>query len=177
MANLEVALDARRMNPDIRVVRMRTGLVFKAGAAASVTRRFLGPWVPNPLLRKGLIPMIPRNERLAGQAMHAEDAGHAYHLAISGDVRGAFNVAAEPVLNPEVLARVLRARPVGVSARLLRGAAAAAHHARVIRADPGWIRTLGTAVTEGHIQLWSADPEAQASLAQRRAQTGFMKTA
>jgi UDP-glucose 4-epimerase len=131
--------DLEAEHPRIRVVRMRTGLVFKAGAAASVTRRFLGPWVPNALIRRGLIPLVPRNDRLAGQAMHADDAGRAYHLAVTGDVRGPFNVAAEPVLDPQGLAGVLRARPIGVSSRLLRAAAAGAHRLRVIRADPGWV--------------------------------------
>ena len=58
--------------------------------------------------------------RLRFQAVHADDVADAYRRAIVGDARGAFNVAAEPVLDGEALGRLLGARPVPVPARALR---------------------------------------------------------
>ena len=55
--------------------------------------------------------------------MHSLDVGEAYRLAATSDVRGAFNVAAEPVIDPEVLGEVLGAR------RVPRAAAGPAHGA------------------------------------------------
>ena len=48
---------------------------------------------------------MPRHPRLRFQAVHADDVADAYRRAIVGDARGAFNVAAEPVLDGEALGR------------------------------------------------------------------------
>jgi nucleoside-diphosphate-sugar epimerase len=54
-------------------------------------------------------------------------------------VRGAFNIAAEPVLDPAELASLLRARRVPVPARALRAAAAVTWHLRLQPTSPGWV--------------------------------------
>ena len=41
--------------PDIRVVRLRPGLIFKRGASSGIRRLFAGPLLPSPLVRRGLI--------------------------------------------------------------------------------------------------------------------------
>ena len=48
----------------------------------------------------------------------------AYRLAAKSDAEGAFNVAAEPVLDPAELGRLLAARPVKVPTGPLRAATA-----------------------------------------------------
>ena len=126
-------------HPDVRVVRLRPGLIFKKEAATEIRRFFAGPLLPGSLLRPSLIPVVPRIERLRFQAVHADDVGQAYRLAATRDVRGAFNVAADPVLDSDTLGRALGARPVPVPARLMRGAAAATWRLRLQPTSPGWI--------------------------------------
>src|SRR2546423_522607 len=78
--------------------------------AAEIRRYFAGPLLPGVLLRRGLIPVVPDVRGLRFQAVHSLDVGDAYRRAIVGDVRGAFNIAAEPVLDPDELADLLGAR-------------------------------------------------------------------
>jgi hypothetical protein len=48
------------------------------------------------------------------QGVHSLDVGEAYHQAVVRDVSGPFNIAADPVLDPDELGRLLGARPVPV---------------------------------------------------------------
>ena len=125
--------------PTIRVVRLRPGLIFQRGAASEIRRLFAGPFLPSRLVHPKWIPIVPRHPRLRFQAVHADDVADAYRRAIVGDARGAFNVAAEPVLDGEALGRLLRARPVPVPAPVLRGGAAAAFHLRLTPTPAGWV--------------------------------------
>src|SRR5918992_3836388 len=96
-----------REQPEIRVVRLRPALIFKREAASEIRRLFAGPFLPSRLVRRGLIPIVPRTPRLCFQAVHSHDVGEAYRLAALGDARGAFNIAAEPVLDSAALADLL----------------------------------------------------------------------
>jgi nucleoside-diphosphate-sugar epimerase len=126
--------------PSVRVVRLRPGLIFKREAAQEIRRYFAGPFVPSPLVRPGLIPVVPDVDRLRFQAVHSLDVGDAYRLAVvRGDASGAYNVAADPVLDPDELARLLGARKVRVSPRLLRRAAALTWRLRWQPAPEGWV--------------------------------------
>jgi nucleoside-diphosphate-sugar epimerase len=139
-AYVERMLDTfRAENPDIRVVRLRPGLIFKKGAASEIRRLFLGPFVPSPLLRKNLIPVVPDIAGLAFQAVHSLDVGEAYRLAALSDVSGAFNIAADPVLTTRRLAEALDAHPVRVSSSLLRQAAGLTWWLRLQPTPPGWL--------------------------------------
>ena len=126
-------------HPDARVVRLRPALTFKRDAAWGIRKVFVGRLLPGPLLRPERIPLVPRHPRLVFQALHARDAAEAYRLALLSDARGAFNVAAEPVLDGEELGRVLGARPVPVPGAVLRGAVAASWRLRLQPTTPGWI--------------------------------------
>jgi len=139
-AEVERLLDAfEREQPDVRVVRLRPGLIFQRGAASEIRRLFAGPFLPSRLVDPRWIALVPRHPRLRFQAVHADDVADAYRRAIVGDARGAFNVAAEPVLDGEALGRLLDARPVPVPGPVLRGAAAAAFHLRLTPTPPGWV--------------------------------------
>ena len=131
--------DVESQAPALRVVRLRPGLVFKSGAASEIRRLFAGPFLPSPLLRPGLIPVVPDHPRLVFQAVHSLDLGDAFRRAIVQDVGGAFNVAADPVIDPAVLAGALGARRVRVPGALLRGAAALTWRARLQPSEPGWV--------------------------------------
>jgi UDP-glucose 4-epimerase len=139
-AEVERLLDRFELErPSVRVVRLRPGLIFKRGAASGIRRLFAGPLLPSPLLRTSLIPVVPNVPRLRFQAVHSLDVGEAYRLAATGDARGAFNIAADPVLDPQELGRLLDARPVPVPAPLLRAAAALTWKLRLQPTPPGWL--------------------------------------
>jgi len=140
-AEVERRLDRFEIEaPEIRVVRMRPGLVFKKEAAEGIRRLFAGPFLPSPLVRTGLINAIPDIPNLRGQIVHSYDVGEAFRVAIVNDeARGAFNLAAEPVLDPDELGRILDARPVPVSAQVARSAARLSWQLRVQPVSEGWL--------------------------------------
>jgi UDP-glucose 4-epimerase len=74
------------------------------------------------------------------RSVHSHDVGEAYRMAVMNDeARGAYNIAAEPVLDPSRLARLLRARKVRVPQGALRGAADLTWRLRLQPAAPSWI--------------------------------------
>jgi nucleoside-diphosphate-sugar epimerase len=128
-----------REHPELRVVRMRPGLIFKAAAATEIRRLFAGPLLPRRLLRPGLIPVVPDVPRLRFQAVHSLDVGEAYRAALVSDAPGAFNLAADPPLGPPELAEILRARQVRLPAGVLRAGAAATYALHLQPSEPGWV--------------------------------------
>jgi len=127
-------------HPRLRVVRLRPGLIFKREAAQEIRRLFAGPLLPSPLLRPGLIPLLPVVDRLVLQVVHGDDVAEAYRLAVTDpSARGAYNVAADPVLGPGELARLLGARPVKVPVKALRAAADLTWRARLQPTPAGWL--------------------------------------
>lgn len=126
-------------HPGVRVVRLRPGLIFKAEAASGIRRLFAGPLLPNFVLHPRVIAVVPALERLRFQGVHSFDVAQAYRLALQRDVRGAFNVAAEPILDPQELGRLFGARPVPVAPRLLRAAVDLSWKLRLQPTPPGWL--------------------------------------
>src|SRR4051812_19324599 len=85
-AAVERILDSfEAVHPEIRVVRLRPGLIFQREAASEIRRLFAGPFLPNWLVRRSLIPIVPRVAGLRFQAVHAHDIGDAYRRAIVDD--------------------------------------------------------------------------------------------
>lgn len=125
--------------PDVRVVRLRPGLIFQRQAASEIRRFFLGSLFVNALARPGRVPIFPTVRGLRFQAVHSDDVASAYTEAVLGDASGAFNIAAEPVLDLAAIAGVLDARPVRVPAAILRPAAHLTWRLRVHPVSPGWI--------------------------------------
>lgn len=123
-------------HPDIRVVRMRPGFLFKRESAAEQRRLFIGPFLPNRLVRPELLPVVPDLPGFRFQVMHTEDAAQAYRLAATREVHGAFNIAADPVLDAELLADMFDARTVSTPVWPIRTALALAWHARLVPASP-----------------------------------------
>jgi UDP-glucose 4-epimerase len=136
-AYLERVLDSFELrNPDIRVVRLRPGFIFKRQAASEQRRLFAGPLLPNRLVRPALIPVVPDLPGLRFQALHTADAAEAYRLAALRPVRGAFNIAADPVVDATVLADCLNARAVRAPVWPLRAALSAGWHLHLLPASP-----------------------------------------
>jgi UDP-glucose 4-epimerase len=124
-------------NPDIRVVRLRPALTFKREAAEGIRRLFFGPLAPVSLVRR--IPLIPHVPGLRFQAVHTDDVAEAYRLAAKGTAHGAFNIAAEPVLETEDIATIVGARKMRINERVLRTGAAATWRLRLQPTPEGWV--------------------------------------
>lgn len=132
-------LERRSASSELRIVRLRPGLIFKSEAASEIRRLFAGPFVPGFLVRKQLIPVIPRVPRLRFQAVHSRDVGEAYRQAVVREVHGAFNVAAEPEIGVDELCGFFGARSLPLPAGALRGAAGLSWKLRLQPTSPGWI--------------------------------------
>ncbi|WP_062987886.1 NAD-dependent epimerase/dehydratase family protein [Nocardia anaemiae] len=124
-AYVERLLDLfEREHPECRVVRMRPAFTFRRESAAQQRRLFAGPLLPNRLVRPNLIPLLPIPRGMRFQAAHSHDIGRAYSRAIVSDVRGPFNLAADPVLDRTQLGRVFHARTVTMPPSVVRAALA-----------------------------------------------------
>lgn len=131
-------------HPDVRVVRLRPAIIFQRSAAEEIRRYFLGPFWPSALVRPGRVPFVPLPPALRFQVLHADDVAEAYRLVLlDPDARGAYNVAAEPVITPRRFARVLGGGtggvPLPLPARALRLAAKVTWLARLQPTPPGWV--------------------------------------
>ena len=146
-AAAERALDeVEAAHPELRVVRLRPALKFKREASSGIRRLFAGPLLPSPLVDPKLLPVLPWPRGLRLQAVHADDAAEAYRLAaVEGSASGAYNVAAEPVLDPATLGPLLGARVVEVPVRPVRAAADLSWRLHAQPTPPGWL-DMGMAV-------------------------------
>ena len=139
-AEVERALDDfAGHHPQIRVVRFRSALILKREAGAQAHRLYGGPLLPRPLVRPGRVPAVPDVPGARIQAVHADDVADAYRRAIVGDVCGAFNLAAEPVLTPASVAAAIGSRRVPVPARLMRAAVQTSWVLRAQPTSPDWL--------------------------------------
>jgi nucleoside-diphosphate-sugar epimerase len=140
-AAAERALDEiSARHPGMRTVRLRPGLIFKAQAAAEIRRYFAGPFLPNPLVHPSLLRVIPRMPRLRVQAVHSHDIAEAYRLAVLDEAaEGAYNVAADPVLDPGTLAEEFGAVQVPLSPRVVRALTTLTWKARLQPTPAGWL--------------------------------------
>jgi nucleoside-diphosphate-sugar epimerase len=139
-AEVERLLDRLQSDrPELRIVRMRPALVFKAQAATEIRRLFAGPLLPGSVLRSSLIPVVPDTARLRFQAVHSLDVGQAFCRAVSSDAVGAFNLAADPPIDAQVLAEIFKARVLRLPARVLRAGAALSYALRLQPSEPGWL--------------------------------------
>jgi len=137
-AYLERFLDAfEPANPAVRVVRMRPAFLFQRESASEQRRIFGGPLVPNAIGRPGLVPLVPDIPGLKFQVCHTDDAADAFRRAVVGDVRGAVNVACDPVVDASVLAGVFGARTVPVPRWPVRAGLVAAWTLRAVPVEPG----------------------------------------
>lgn len=136
-AYLERYLDGfERQYPWIRVVRARPGFLFKREASSEQRRLFAGPLLPGRLVRPGRLPVLPDLPGLRTQVLHTDDAAEAVRAAVTSGVHGPFNLAAAPVIDPEVLAGMFDARVVRMPAGPVRAALAAAWRTHLVPASP-----------------------------------------
>ncbi|MBA8824853.1 nucleoside-diphosphate-sugar epimerase [Saccharopolyspora lacisalsi] len=136
-AYLERYLDAfEPRHPGTRVVRMRPGFIFKRESASQQRRLFAGPFLPNGLVRPELVPVFPDLPGLRVQLVHTADVAEAYRLAVHSSVSGAFNLAADPVVDAARLADFFGSRTARMPVWPVRCAIAAAWNLRLVPASP-----------------------------------------
>jgi len=133
-----------REHPDIAVARLRPGLIFQTDAGSQIGRYFLGPRLAaSPLgriLNRLRLPLLPVPAQFKFQVVHADDIADAYWKVVDQRASGAFNVAADPVFTPELLAGMLGARRIlNVPVGLVRAAVGCTWALRLQATDPGWI--------------------------------------
>lgn len=126
--------------PAISVARLRPALIFQGKAGSEIGRYFLGHLFPRLVPRRPWIPLLPLPDNLIFQAVHADDVAEAYWRVVDQRASGAFNIAAEPVLTPQILARILGARRIlPIPMRLLHTVVDLTWRARVQPTDSGWV--------------------------------------
>lgn len=126
-------------HPEMRIVRLRPGVILQSQAASEIARLFAGPLLPMSFLRPGWIAVVPDVTGLRVQVVHADDVADAYARALDSDARGAFNIAADPVLDAPTLAEALRARTLAAPRSALRLLAALTWRAHLQPTPPGWL--------------------------------------
>jgi UDP-glucose 4-epimerase len=126
-------------HPRVRIVRFRSALILKREAGAQAHRLYGGPLLPRALVRPGRVPAVPDVPGVRIQAVHSADVGDAYRRAVVRDVRGAFNLAAEPVLTPASVAATIASRTVPVPVAVMRAGVRASWSLRLQPTSPDWL--------------------------------------
>jgi hypothetical protein len=123
----------------MRVVRLRPGLVFKREAARRSAACSPGPFLPNPLVRRALVPASrAAAPALPGRATPRTSRRPTARARATGG-SGAYNIAADPPLDARILAEVLGASRVPLPAAVVRSAALATFKLRLQPTEPGWL--------------------------------------
>jgi UDP-glucose 4-epimerase len=128
--------------PDTTLTVARPTLALQPEAGSEIGRYFLGPllfWavqrLPGSMAR--LLPLpLPS---LAVSFVHADDVADALERMLDRRVPGPFNLAAEPLMDADGIARALGTVRIPVPASVLRAALSAAFAAHLIPTEPGWL--------------------------------------
>jgi nucleoside-diphosphate-sugar epimerase len=119
------------------VTRFRPALVMNREAGSELLRNTVPGFVPAAALR--WLPVLPVDRRLVLQVVHVDDVASAIVTALRQRTGGAFNLAAEPPLSRDALARALGARPVHLPSSVLRAVLAVGWWLRLQKVEPGWL--------------------------------------
>jgi nucleoside-diphosphate-sugar epimerase len=132
--------DFAKDNPEIVVARLRPALTFSAGAGSEVGRYFLGRILSRLVPPKPWFPLLALPEELVFQAVHASDVADAYWRVLEHRAEGAFNIAAEPVIDPNALAWTFNARRLlPFPLPVLRAVVEVSWRLRLQATDGGWV--------------------------------------
>jgi UDP-glucose 4-epimerase len=129
-------------HPATTLTVVRPTLVLQPEASSEIGRYFLGPLLygaarllPGPVAH--LLPLpLPR---VTVGFVHADDVADALERMLDRRAPGPFNLAAEPTMDADAIARTLGNVRVPTPAPLLRAALAAAFAARLVPTEPGWL--------------------------------------
>lgn len=125
--------------PGLTVTRVRPGLILQPDAASEITRYFLGPLVPARLLRPALLRFVPLPARVRLQFVHAGDVATAFVAMLHQVPGGAFNLAAEPVLDRDGWRTAFGGVGPPLPLPVARAGANSSWRAHLQPTDPGWV--------------------------------------
>ncbi|GGE99449.1 NAD-dependent epimerase/dehydratase family protein [Mycetocola zhadangensis] len=126
-------------HPSIVVTRFRPGFIFSRDAATEIAGLFVGKLIPLGWLRFFHAPFVPLPPQFVAQVVHSSDVADAFWRALDRRAAGAFNIAAEPVIDGKAVASVLDTRWLPIRLRVARFAAKVTWKLRLQNSDPGWI--------------------------------------
>ena len=127
---------------DLTLTVVRPTLVLQPDAGSEIARYFLGPLLFGAarLLPGAVARLLPLPLPAVSVAfVHADDVADALVRILGRRAAGPFNLAAEPLMDADALARALGTRRVPVPALALRTAVQAAFAAHVVPTEPGWV--------------------------------------
>jgi nucleoside-diphosphate-sugar epimerase len=129
-------------HPEVTLTVVRPTLVLQPQAAGEIGRYFLGPLLypaaralPGPVAK--LLPLPLPNVTVA--FVHADDVADALERMLDRRAPGPFNLAAEPLMDADALARAMGTIRVPVPAFAVRAALQAAFAAHLVPTEPGWL--------------------------------------
>ncbi|OBJ55578.1 NAD-dependent epimerase/dehydratase family protein [Mycobacterium sp. 1423905.2] len=129
--------DYEDSHPDgVGITRLRPGLILQRNAAAGLRRYTLPAYISPGWVR--WLPVLPLDRSLTVSMVHADDVADACVRTIERRALGPFNIAAEPPVTRDDLAKILGARPLHVPAGLLGPVVQASWRARLQPIDRGW---------------------------------------
>jgi UDP-glucose 4-epimerase len=127
-------------HPDVAVARLRPSLIFQREAGSEVGKFFLGRFIPRFIPSQPRLPLLPVPNEFVFQAAHADDIADAYWRVLKQRASGPFNVAGEPVLDPNALGWLFGAKRVlPIPVALLRAVVDLSWRLRLQPTDPGWV--------------------------------------
>jgi nucleoside-diphosphate-sugar epimerase len=129
--------DIAAQHPDLLIARSRPVLIGQRTGASGMLRYVLPAIVPAAALR--VLPVLPLDDRLRVQLVHADDVARALCAIVERRATGAFNLAADGLLRVDDLAAALGARHVQVPLSLLRRLADLSWRVHLQQVDVGWL--------------------------------------
>ena len=136
--------DYCRAGDGVAITRLRPGFILQRQAAASIRRLMFPSYLPPRWLRLLPAVMVPATGSLQVPVLHADDVADACLRAIQRRAVGAFNLSAEPPVQPQHLAKALGPMPMPVPTWLARSLIDAAWRARLQPIEPGWIDLISS---------------------------------
>jgi nucleoside-diphosphate-sugar epimerase len=119
--------------------RVRPTLVLQAGAASEIARYFLGPLLPVGLLGPAAMRLAPWPRALKVQFVHSDDVADAVLRVLLDRIPGAFNVAAEPVVDRGALREAFGGVGPPIPPPLLRLAVQISWRLHLQPTNAGWV--------------------------------------
>ncbi|CAA9264389.1 MAG: NAD-dependent epimerase/dehydratase, partial [uncultured Blastococcus sp.] len=141
-----IARELLSPHPGTTLTVVRPTLVLQPEAGSEIGRYFLGPlllgaarMLPAGIARLLPLPLPP----LALAFVHADDVADAIVRMLDRRAPGPFNLAAEPLMDADALARALGTVRIPVPAIAVRTVLRAVFAAHVVPTEPGWV-DIGT---------------------------------
>lgn len=129
--------ESRHGDDGVPITRMRPGFIVQRAAASGLMRYALPGYLP--MLAVPMLPVLPVDRALCIPLVHADDVAAAFVSALERKATGPFNLAAEPPLTREGVAKAMHAMPIHVPSGLLGALVELSWRVRLQPIDRGWL--------------------------------------